>query len=167
MDRPFTSKLPVSMGGSDFYLFMVPWSHPSPQPKRHLDQLSHFCRLTFVTDRPTDHPTRSVTIGRLYLRPRNIASIYGLVLVSPRPPRCIALEGHPRWDTKVRYMLTSTVVRVTYHQAAGISDNYNVLKVYVIDRNYTRPMLLFTSAIGWRKNWLFNIVVCNMCTKHV
>ena len=27
---------------------------------------------------------------------------YGLALISPRPPRCIALEGHPRWDTEVR-----------------------------------------------------------------
>jgi len=28
--------------------------------------------------------------------------LYGLVLISPRPPRYAALEGHPRWDTEVR-----------------------------------------------------------------
>ena len=31
---------------------------------------------------------------------------YGLALISPRPPRCIALEGHPWWDTEVRYIHT-------------------------------------------------------------
>jgi len=24
-------------------LYMVPWAHPSPQPKRHLDRFSLFC----------------------------------------------------------------------------------------------------------------------------
>jgi len=45
---------------------------PSPQPVRHLDRFSVFARLTShdgdtVTDRPTDHVTRSVTIGRIYV----------------------------------------------------------------------------------------------------
>ena len=47
-------------------------SHPSPQPKRHLDRFSHFAGLTSVTDRQadrqTDHATRSVTIDRVYVR---------------------------------------------------------------------------------------------------
>jgi len=34
----------------------------------HLDQLSIFAWLISVTDRPTDHTTRSVTIGRIYVR---------------------------------------------------------------------------------------------------
>ena len=105
-------------------IFMVPWAHPSLQPKRHLDRFSRFfhsspqsvstlynvlllpppsklalpigiwtssntwflgptrvinlnsistgsavfARLTTVTDRPTDHTTRSVTTGRMYVR---------------------------------------------------------------------------------------------------
>jgi len=37
MGRPFpSSKLPLPMG--------IPLAHPSPQPKRHLDRCSHFCR---------------------------------------------------------------------------------------------------------------------------
>ena len=53
-------------------LDLVPWDHPSPQLKRHLDRFSRFCRdgLTTVTDRPTDRPTDyatwSVAIGRVY-----------------------------------------------------------------------------------------------------
>jgi len=42
MECPFPpSKLPLLMGDLDP---MVPWVYPSPQPKRHLDQCSHFCR---------------------------------------------------------------------------------------------------------------------------
>jgi len=37
---------------------MIPWAHPSPQPKWHLDWFSRFAGLTDVTDRPTDHATR-------------------------------------------------------------------------------------------------------------
>jgi len=47
---------------------MVPWAHPSPQPKRHLDRFSRFAGLTSVIDRLTDHATRSVTIVRIYVR---------------------------------------------------------------------------------------------------
>jgi len=36
------SKLP--MGDLDSHLYMVPWAHPSPQPKQHLDRFSHLCR---------------------------------------------------------------------------------------------------------------------------
>jgi len=39
---------PVSVIG-----IMLPWAHPSPQPKRHLDGV--FAGLTTVTNRPTDH----------------------------------------------------------------------------------------------------------------
>ena len=28
---------------------MVPWAHPSPQPKRHLDRFRHFAQLTAVS----------------------------------------------------------------------------------------------------------------------
>jgi len=51
---------------------MVPFAHPSPQPKRHLNRWSRVAGLITVTDRqtdwPTDHATRSVTIGRIYVR---------------------------------------------------------------------------------------------------
>ena len=65
---------------------MVPWEHPSPQPKRHLDRFSHFAGLTGVTvrqtDRPTDYATRLVTIVRIYvrstaMRPKNTHGLRG------------------------------------------------------------------------------------------
>jgi len=31
------------MGIWTFMQLMIPWAHPSPQPKRHLDQFSRFC----------------------------------------------------------------------------------------------------------------------------
>jgi len=31
---------------------MVPWAHPSPQPTRHLDRFSRFCRAHY-SDRQT------------------------------------------------------------------------------------------------------------------
>jgi len=36
-------KINPSLGGSAPHLDMGPWSHPSLQPKRHLDQFSRFC----------------------------------------------------------------------------------------------------------------------------
>ena len=47
------SKLPLPIGDLHPHLYMVPWAHPSPQSKRHLDRAG----LTTVTDRPTDIPT--------------------------------------------------------------------------------------------------------------
>jgi len=38
---------------------MVPWAHPSPQPKRHLDRFSRFCTAHWPADRQT------VTIHRI------------------------------------------------------------------------------------------------------
>ena len=39
---------------------MLRWAHPSPPSNWHLGRFSQF--------RPTDHPTRSVTIGHIYVR---------------------------------------------------------------------------------------------------
>jgi len=47
---------------------MVPWAHPSPHPKQHLDRFSRFCRLISVTDRQTDRPRYSVSNHRPHLR---------------------------------------------------------------------------------------------------
>jgi len=52
------------------------WAHPSRHPKRHLDRLSGFSGPTIVTDqqadrqtnRRTNHASRSVTTGRVYVR---------------------------------------------------------------------------------------------------
>jgi len=55
-------------GGSGPHLIRGSWTFPSPQPKRHVDRFSRFAGLTTVTNRPTDHATRSVTIGRIYVR---------------------------------------------------------------------------------------------------
>ena len=42
---PFPLKISPSHGrsGHPSYTVMVPWAHPSPQPKRHLDWFSHVC----------------------------------------------------------------------------------------------------------------------------
>ena len=45
---------------------MVPLAHQSPQPKQHLNRFSYICRA-HDRDRPTDHATLSVTIGRIYV----------------------------------------------------------------------------------------------------
>ena len=69
MGHPFPLKIAHSHGGcwppSNTW-FLEPIT--SPQPKRHLDQFSRFAEFTSVTDRQTDHATRSVTIGRIYVR---------------------------------------------------------------------------------------------------
>jgi len=72
----FPPKIAPSHGGIWTPSNTVPWAHPSPQPKRHLDRLSRFCRA-HNCDRLTDHITRSVTIGRIYvhstaMRPNNV-----------------------------------------------------------------------------------------------
>jgi len=50
---------------------MVPWAHPSPQPKRHLDRFQPFLHdaLLRQTDRPTqtDRPRYSVGSNRPHL----------------------------------------------------------------------------------------------------
>jgi len=49
--------------------YTVPWAHPSPYSKRHLDRFRRFAGLTVVTDRrtdrQTDHATQSVAVGRI------------------------------------------------------------------------------------------------------
>ena len=60
------SKLPLPMGHLDSH----PWANQSPQPKQHLNRFSHFCRAHYCdrqTGRQTDHATRSVTIGHIYV----------------------------------------------------------------------------------------------------
>jgi len=48
---------------------IIPWAHPSPQPKRHLDWFNHFAWFTTVTDRRTDVATRSVATAGAVMRP--------------------------------------------------------------------------------------------------
>jgi len=46
-------------------------ANPSPQRKRHIHRFSRFCRAQYCdrqTNRPTDHATRSVTVGHIYVR---------------------------------------------------------------------------------------------------
>ena len=63
-----SSKLSHPIGRSGPHLiYMVPWVHPSPQPKRHVDRFSRFCRA-HDRDRQTDHATPSVTIGGILVR---------------------------------------------------------------------------------------------------
>jgi len=54
---------------------MVPWSHPSPQPKWQLGRFSRFCGAHYL-DRPTDRPHYSVCNNRpdlasAVIRPNN------------------------------------------------------------------------------------------------
>jgi len=49
--------------------YMVPWAHPSPHPKRHLNQFICFCRAHGCgrqTDRLTDRPRYSICSNRLH-----------------------------------------------------------------------------------------------------
>jgi len=60
------SKLPLPMGDLDSHLMCGSLAHPSPQPKRHLDRFSCFCRAHYC-DRPTDRPHYSVGNNRPHL----------------------------------------------------------------------------------------------------
>jgi len=85
MGRPFSPKnLPLPMGGSG-----PPSNTWFAGPTQVLDPKGSsigaavFAGLTSVTDRPTDHATRSVRIGRIYvhstaMRPKNIMSAFAM-----------------------------------------------------------------------------------------
>ena len=51
---------------------MVPLANPSPQPKRHLDRLSRFCRAPYC-GKPTERSRYSVGSNRLHLYVRSNA----------------------------------------------------------------------------------------------
>jgi len=62
-----------SPGGANVhpYVVILPWTYPSPQPKRHLDWFSGFSRAhdrDRQTDRQTDKPRYSVCNNRPHLR---------------------------------------------------------------------------------------------------
>ena len=59
----FSTKLPLPLGdlGQRLIAQMVPWAHPSPQPKRHLDRFNRFCR---------DHGCVQQTVTQTDTRPR-------------------------------------------------------------------------------------------------
>ena len=40
--HPFPQNCPFPFGDQDLILYMIPWAHPSPQTKWHLDRFSHF-----------------------------------------------------------------------------------------------------------------------------
>ena len=58
----------------------------NPQPKRHLHWFNRFCKAHYC-DRPTDHATRSVTRGRIYVRS-----------TAMRP------KNQGRWLTELRFL---------------------------------------------------------------
>jgi len=70
-NRPLSPfKLPLLMGDLDPHLMLGSLVNTNPQAKRHLDRFSRFCRYHCCnrqTDRPTNHATRSVTIGPIYV----------------------------------------------------------------------------------------------------
>jgi len=65
-------KIATSRGGSgSSSKNMVPWTHLSPSPKRHLDLFtiqSFSAGLSIVTDRTTDKPRYPVCNSRPHLR---------------------------------------------------------------------------------------------------
>ena len=72
MGRPFPRKLPLPMGDLDPHLIHGSLSPPESVLNQNGISIGSvvFAGLTSVTDRqtdrPTDHATRSVTIGRIY-----------------------------------------------------------------------------------------------------
>jgi len=66
-NTPFPSKLPLPIRDLGEHLTQCSLSPPEPTTKQHLDRFSRFCRA-YDCDRPTYHATRSVTIGRIYVR---------------------------------------------------------------------------------------------------
>jgi len=63
---PFSLKIALSHRGSGPHLInVVPWTHPSTQPKPHLDWFSRFCRAhdrDRQTDRQTDRTDRACMV---------------------------------------------------------------------------------------------------------
>jgi len=77
-DDLFPSKLPLPWGIWTPIQYFFPWAHPCPHPNGISSCSAVFAGLTSVTDqqnRPTDHTTRWVTVGRIYvhtaMRPNN------------------------------------------------------------------------------------------------
>ena len=75
MGRPFSPQnCPLRTGGSAPHLILGSLGPPeSPQPKRHLDQFSRFCRV-HDRDRPTDRPRYSICNNGPHLRSTVIRS---------------------------------------------------------------------------------------------
>jgi len=59
MGRPFPLKIALRMGDLDPHLIRGSLGPPSPQPKRHLDRCSRFCRAHSVTDRQTERQAQT------------------------------------------------------------------------------------------------------------
>jgi len=81
---PFSpSKLAFTCGPLDPCLIHSYWAHRSPHPKRHLDRFSHFLQglRSRERDRPTDHATSSMAIGRIWLVMRHNDSNAFTVLI--------------------------------------------------------------------------------------
>jgi len=91
------SKLPLPMVD---LVDLDRWTNLNPEPKLYL--FSGFCRAHYCdrpTDSPTDHTTRSVTIGRIYvcrtaMRPNNNTNTHANVLVLVIMTKVIA-RVHP------------------------------------------------------------------------
>jgi len=56
------------MGDLDTHLTHGSFGLPESSTQMHLDWFSHFYRAHYCGRRQTDHATRSVTIGRIYVR---------------------------------------------------------------------------------------------------
>jgi len=63
--------------GRLYLVYIVPWAHPSPQPKQHLERFSKFCSKSWQTDWQTMLLVQvSVAISHIYvcstaMRPKN------------------------------------------------------------------------------------------------
>jgi len=82
---------------------MIPWTHPCPQPKSHIDRFGHFCRAHDCDrqiDRPTNRPRYSVC-NRPHVVRR--CGLIGLIIIETR--MC------PTWWPPCRIQVAPSVQR--------------------------------------------------------
>jgi len=115
-------------------LYMLPWAHPSPQPKRHLDRFSRF-RRAYDCDRPTDRPRYSVCSNRphLYARWRSPADVAAVAVV-----RQVPVPVMPRHGVSSRRH--SAVLTASSFEHARLSPAPNSSHSPAASRRWTFPV---------------------------
>jgi len=133
---PFTFKITPPHGGSGPSSNAIPWAHPSPQPKWHLDRFSRFC---------TNVRRVSVyfTMGRLF--PLRIAPSHG------------GSGPHLTWFLGAIQVLKTNGISISSAVSAGLTgmiDRHHTTWSVTIGRIYVRSTAMrpnnthFTSLTG-------------------
>jgi len=97
---------------------MLPWTHPSPRPKQHLDWFCGFCRAhdrDIQTDRQTEHAILLVTKGCIYvrntvMRPNNNNNNEHISLVQD----ITSSDAVPVHDTVSAFVITAASMKQTW-----------------------------------------------------